>query len=413
MEGDDYIYLSDPSVRSYKDTGVKAGKTYYYRVCQYDGSGTCVSYSNTLSLVASGEWMETEKPVAEKPQAEKVSATLKDVKSHPYGEAIGYMLNKKIVQGYSDNTFRPDLSVNRAEFLKMLLLAKVGGGGVGEEMRCFKDVTTGWYAPYVCYAKKNGVISGYKDGTFKPSRTIGFAEAAKMVAELYGMDAPAGGNWYEGYVKALQKKKSIPPSVTTPDKALTRGEVAELLWRVKEGKTDQPTSDMSASGAGESVSMASGEYAGWQTFEKNGYSFYYPAGWYRGLKSYGWDILSEEKDYIDNLNVTNYMGVDSYVATYVASRGVKSDAALETKVWFGHPLVSSKSLTVNGLPALRRTYRAPAGTVVNGRTTGENENIIVYTYRKGGNIIVVQYFNASGNESYGMDQFEEIAKSFK
>lgn len=402
MEGDDYIYLSDPAIRVYKDTAVESGKTYHYRVCQYDGSG-CVSYSNAVSLAVPGGWVTEEKVVSAAPVV-----SLEDVEGHPYSGAIEYMLNKNIVQGYTDGTFRPDAPVNRAEFLKMLLLAKLGQSGVGDEMRCFRDVTTGWYAPYVCFAKTKGIVSGYPDGTFKPSRTISFAEAAKMVAELYALNAPTGGTWYEGYIKALEDQNAIPPSIASPAVQLTRGEVAELVWRVKEGVTSKPSADVV--GAVESVSQ--GAVPGWQTFEKNGYSFSYPTGWYRGLKSYGWDILSEEKDYIDNLNTPNYMAVDTYVATYVAGSG-SSESALASKVWFGHPLVSSERLTVNGFPALKRHYRAPAGTVVNGRTTGENENIYVYTYLKNGKVIVVQYFNAYGDESYGVDQFEKIAMSFR
>ncbi len=410
MEGDEVIYVSDPKARSYADSSVDGGTTYYYRLCQYDGSSRCASYSDTFIVKAPASWGQKSKKAA---QEYEKSGEMEDVQGNPYKEAIQYLLNKNIVQGYSDNTFRPNSAVNRAEFVKMILNSKYGPDAIGTSSNCFRDVKVAWYSPYICLAKEKGIVSGYGDGTFKPSRTISFAEASKIISELYGIDVQTGSNWYAGYVKALQDKHYIPPTVTVPDKNLTRGEVAELMWRVKEQKTDQPSAEISVSDSGEAVIMATGEYAGWQTFDKNGYSFYYPSSWYRGLKSYGWDMLSEEKDYIDNLNVQNYMAVDTYVATYVAVRSSATNASLATKVAFGHPLVSSKSLTVNGFPALRRSYRAPAGTVVNGRTTGENEIIIAYTYLKDGKIIMIQYFNASGNESYGVDQFDKIAMSFR
>lgn len=410
MEGDDYIYVSDPKARSYQDGSVDGGTTYYYRLCQYDGSGNCTSYSDTFIVKAPASWGHKSEKAA---QEYEKSGEVEDVLGHQYKEAIQYLLNKNIVQGYSDNTFRPNASVNRAEFVKMILNSKYGEDAIGAKANCFRDVKVAWYSPYICLAKEKGIVSGYSDGTFKPSKTISFAEASKIVSELYGIETQTGSNWYEGYVKALGKKKYIPQTVTAPSKTLTRGEVAELLWRVKEQKSDQTSAEVSVSENGESVAMATGEYSGWKTFEKNGYSFYYPAGWYRGLKSYGWDMLSEEKDYIDNLNVQNYMAVDTYVATYLAVRSSATKASLAAKVSFGHPLVASKSLTVNGTPALRRSYRAPSGTVVNGRTTGENEIIVAYTYLKDGKIIMIQYFNASGNESYGVDQFDKIALSFR
>ncbi len=48
-EGDQFHYLSDPSVRRDEITGLETGKTYYFRVCEYLG-GSCGTYSNQVSL---------------------------------------------------------------------------------------------------------------------------------------------------------------------------------------------------------------------------------------------------------------------------------------------------------------------------------------------------------------------------
>ena len=81
------------------------------------------------------------------------------------------------------------------------------------------------------------------------------------------------------------------------------------------------------------------------------------------------------------------------------------------EVYFDHPEIEAVDYTINGLTALRRKFRAPSGTVVNGRTTGENEIIIIYTYRNGTNVHVLQFFNAAGNEDYGVENFDKIARS--
>lgn len=48
--------------------------------------------------------------------------TFSDVSdAHPYYEAITWAKNNGIVEGYSDGTFRPDALINRVEFLKILL----------------------------------------------------------------------------------------------------------------------------------------------------------------------------------------------------------------------------------------------------------------------------------------------------
>ena len=53
---------------------------------------------------------------------------------------------------------------------------------------CFEDVTTEWYAKYVCYAKEEGLVEGYSGNYFKPGDNIMRAEAVKIVSEAYKWD---------------------------------------------------------------------------------------------------------------------------------------------------------------------------------------------------------------------------------
>ena len=43
---------------------------------------------------------------------------------HPYSEAILYVQSENIVSGYGDGTFRPERSVTRAEFTKIVVEAQ-------------------------------------------------------------------------------------------------------------------------------------------------------------------------------------------------------------------------------------------------------------------------------------------------
>ncbi len=88
-----------------------------------------------------------------------------------------------IVQGYDDGTFKADQPVNRAEALKMLLLAAQldmpPGGGSGATL---SDVAPDdWFAPTVDVALHYEIVSGYPDGTFRPASPITRAESAKIV----------------------------------------------------------------------------------------------------------------------------------------------------------------------------------------------------------------------------------------
>lgn len=90
-----------------------------------------------------------------------------------------------IVTGYSDNTFRPNNEVTRAEALKIILVS----GGITDfpsVVPNFSDVDTvaDWFSKYTAYAKESGLIGGYTDGTFRGNQSITRAEVCKIVVEL-------------------------------------------------------------------------------------------------------------------------------------------------------------------------------------------------------------------------------------
>lgn len=49
--GNDYQYLTNQNQRNYT-WEIKDGKTYHFRICQYNGSGTCLVYSNDITVQA-------------------------------------------------------------------------------------------------------------------------------------------------------------------------------------------------------------------------------------------------------------------------------------------------------------------------------------------------------------------------
>ncbi|MBP9771207.1 S-layer homology domain-containing protein, partial [Candidatus Gracilibacteria bacterium] len=72
----------------------------------------------------------------------------------------------------------------RAEAMKIILEAS--GKDIPaylEENSEFKDIKLkDWYAKYVIYAAKNGIVNGYEDGTFGPNKPITRAEVAKIAS---------------------------------------------------------------------------------------------------------------------------------------------------------------------------------------------------------------------------------------
>lgn len=159
--------------------------------------------------------------------------------SNQHNEAIQYLQQKGIIQGYTDGTFRPNSPINRAEFLKILLEAKSPGIAVAQNLaNCFPDVAAAWYSPYICYAKTNGIVSGYPDGNFKPQNNINLAEALKMVLETYDIEmkffTTADTKWYEPYYLTAELNGWLSNINHDVAHLVTRGEMAQLIFAIED-----------------------------------------------------------------------------------------------------------------------------------------------------------------------------------
>jgi len=177
---------------------------------------------------------------------------------YQYFTGIKYVYNNDIVGGYSDGTYRPDDLINRAEYVKVVVGAlyesseidscltdHIDEVGLGTKW-LFQDASVyEWYSKYLCEAKLNYLVGGYSDGTFRPVENISFVEAAKVATNLAEGELPACGMdsepWYKCYVDKLASLNAVPDSIDSFDHKLTRGELAEIIWRLMDHITSQPS----------------------------------------------------------------------------------------------------------------------------------------------------------------------------
>jgi hypothetical protein len=193
--------------------------------------------------------------------------------SKPEAAAISVLTNLGAVKGNDDGTFAPGRTLNRAEFLKIALLS-AGNVVIPERMTgCFPDVSTdAWFAKYVCPAKNKGMVKGYPDGKFHPERAVNYAEAIKILSELYDLPTTAqtGDEWYSAYVRTGADAGVLLPINLTYDKALTRGQMARLAaayrayndgelerYRLAEQGKAPASSSISSSSSSSSISSTS------------------------------------------------------------------------------------------------------------------------------------------------------------
>lgn len=180
-------------------------------------------------------------------------ASFGDVSSvHVNYDAINYVQEEGIVEGYPDGTYKPDQNINRAEFTKIIVGALLDYNPTQDPSGydiyvpvglSFTDLISGeWYIPYLRKAVENGIISGYPDGTFKPADNINFAEAAKILVKGFDFEYYENREiWYRPYVQVLEGQKAIPTTIKSFDQKVTRGEMAEMIYRLKTNNLTKPT----------------------------------------------------------------------------------------------------------------------------------------------------------------------------
>lgn len=149
-------------------------------------------------------------------------------------EAAGISLLTTLgaVEGYPNGAFHPERTLNRAEFLKIVLKSSHRSKEVPPRLsRCFPDVRReDWFSPFVCFGKEQGIVAGYADGLFHPANPVNEAEALKMLVEIYGYarTVAAQDAWFSPYVRAAQEHGVFLFPDLSLDAPLTRGQMARL-----------------------------------------------------------------------------------------------------------------------------------------------------------------------------------------
>lgn len=151
----------------------------------------------------------------------------------PYTESIRFAFNVMNIKGYGDGTFRPDHSVSRAEFIKMVMGIWLEGNRACQFQRSFADVPEdAWYANNICIALEDGLVRGYADQTFRPAAKISLAEVAQILAKMYDAKIEESVPWYRDALTFIAEKHAIPSTLESPMQYVSRAEAIEILWRL-------------------------------------------------------------------------------------------------------------------------------------------------------------------------------------
>ena len=95
-----------------------------------------------------------------------------------YNAAVATMAKLKIITGYPDGTFQPDAPVTRAEFAA---IAARFDEKSAKTTASFRDIYGHWAERYISRSAELGWIRGYTDNTFRPDQSITRAEAMALI----------------------------------------------------------------------------------------------------------------------------------------------------------------------------------------------------------------------------------------
>ncbi len=205
-----------------------------------------IAYAGVLdSIIDTGTTEEASEAI----ETTKTNASFSDIEGHWAKNWIEDAVNLGFVSGYEDGTFRPDRTITRAEFSKLMnsalhidKKAKLNFSDVGNKE---------WFYEEIQKSVASGFFSGYENNTFRPNNPIKREEVAKVVSSSITSEGVEGEgatlltdystiqDWAKESVNTVYNKGYIlgyPEGVYRPAKALTRAEAVKIIYEIIENE---------------------------------------------------------------------------------------------------------------------------------------------------------------------------------
>ncbi len=169
-----------------------------------------------------------------------------------YHDDIARVSELGIMFGRSPRIFSPKTVMTRAEFVTMLTnIEHASLDEMAVETDVFTDVSAvDWCAPYIGWAVKNGIVTGYTDGSFRPNAPLSRQELAVMIVRFMDLqcfvtdddnslidafaDASSVGKWARPQLERLRLSGIINGDENgrfNPTKYASRAECAAIAVR--------------------------------------------------------------------------------------------------------------------------------------------------------------------------------------
>ncbi|NMA63727.1 MAG: S-layer homology domain-containing protein, partial [Syntrophomonadaceae bacterium] len=166
---------------------------------------------------------------------------LTDIAGHWAEASIKALVDKGAIAGYPDQTFKPNRTITRAEFAKVLVKAFELEAKDG---KVFEDTASHWAKDDIATANAHGIIKGYSDQKFGPNDLITREQVAVMVTRAANLtasdqapvftDSAEISDWAQEAVASAAEAGIIngyPDGSFQPQGNATRAEAATIIMR--------------------------------------------------------------------------------------------------------------------------------------------------------------------------------------
>ena len=161
-----------------------------------------------------------------------------------YATAVNTLVALKVIDGYTDNTFKPDNLITRAEASKVIVAAlnEIASSEAMKGATKFSDIEAKheWATGFINKGVSMGYINGMENNQFQPDGNVTFAQVVKMMLCAMGYEDYAksladqygytGANWYIPFTQLAADAGVTDGVYAAPNEAVTRAQVAQLVY---------------------------------------------------------------------------------------------------------------------------------------------------------------------------------------
>lgn len=137
------------------------------------------------------------------------AAAFSDVAANaPYADAVAYVSQRGIIEGYSDGQFKPNNTLTRGQISVMICRMLGESENLPVNGALFSDMPASvWCNGHVTKAVSLNIINGFADGTFRPNSIVSYNQAIAMLLRAFGLreEAEHAGGYPNGYLTVANR----------------------------------------------------------------------------------------------------------------------------------------------------------------------------------------------------------------